>query len=371
MGENSADRACFVSFAVEVGPPAEPVSGNIVNNYLNNLVARSLNPASALQPRLRSQFERAPSGGSLVAAQPLAVAPDETAPGATAPEIWSEPPPIISRASRRRSRESTSPAPDDVSPGVKKIENDPPAVRRNYLTDRQFIEAASPSLDGDHAGESAAPERVTITDVGAAAGSSMALRTTQALLTIRSQELPPSLRPPASAANSRGPAAMVVEGRGGIVRPLVKAVDPKWPEPSAGSPLRRNDDHFELPAPEQATEIRIREQNAGTDVLRPHSHGLRSATSLAVETGQPAIEQEPAAVVRPQVTPIFEDRGESRFARGDRSHTPASPTVHVTIGRIEVRAIPSASPSTPTPRAAQPRMNLDDYLRRRGNGGAR
>lgn len=43
---------------------------------------------------------------------------------------------------------------------------------------------------------------------------------------------------------------------------------------------------------------------------------------------------------------------------------PASPVVHVTIGRVEVRA---AAPA-PTPkdqRAREPRLNLEDYLRRR------
>jgi hypothetical protein len=47
-----------------------------------------------------------------------------------------------------------------------------------------------------------------------------------------------------------------------------------------------------------------------------------------------------------------------------------APTIHVTIGRIEVRATPapaSAPPSRPKP---APTMSLDDYLRQR-NGGSR
>ena len=46
------------------------------------------------------------------------------------------------------------------------------------------------------------------------------------------------------------------------------------------------------------------------------------------------------------------------------------PTVHVTIGRIEVRAAQS-SQSPAKPRATPPVMNLDDYLRRRNQGSAR
>jgi hypothetical protein len=44
------------------------------------------------------------------------------------------------------------------------------------------------------------------------------------------------------------------------------------------------------------------------------------------------------------------------------------PTIHVSIGRIEVRATPHVAP--PPPAAKIPAvMGLDDYLRRRGGGG--
>jgi hypothetical protein len=54
-----------------------------------------------------------------------------------------------------------------------------------------------------------------------------------------------------------------------------------------------------------------------------------------------------------------------------QSERQVEPTVHVTIGRIEVRAVQQPSQTTAKPRATQPVMNLDDYLRRRGQGGAR
>jgi hypothetical protein len=46
-----------------------------------------------------------------------------------------------------------------------------------------------------------------------------------------------------------------------------------------------------------------------------------------------------------------------------------SPTIQVTIGRIEIRAVQQSQPPA-KPRASQPVMNLDDYLRRRTQGSA-
>jgi len=44
------------------------------------------------------------------------------------------------------------------------------------------------------------------------------------------------------------------------------------------------------------------------------------------------------------------------------------PTVHITIGRVDVRAIPAASAPVAKKPAARPRqaLSLDDYLRQRG-----
>lgn len=46
----------------------------------------------------------------------------------------------------------------------------------------------------------------------------------------------------------------------------------------------------------------------------------------------------------------------------------AEPVIRVTIGRIEVRAAAPAPPPAPAPRPAGPRLSLEDYLRRRGEG---
>jgi hypothetical protein len=50
--------------------------------------------------------------------------------------------------------------------------------------------------------------------------------------------------------------------------------------------------------------------------------------------------------------------------------SPSTPTIHVTIGRIEIRATPPSAPPQ-RPRAAAPVMGLDEYLRQRNAGGSR
>jgi hypothetical protein len=48
--------------------------------------------------------------------------------------------------------------------------------------------------------------------------------------------------------------------------------------------------------------------------------------------------------------------------------TTAEPTIHVTIGRVEVRATPQPAPAAKPTSAAAPTMSLDEYLRARDGG---
>jgi hypothetical protein len=73
-------------------------------------------------------------------------------------------------------------------------------------------------------------------------------------------------------------------------------------------------------------------------------------------------------VVQSRIAPLIETGAEQLYL--NRPSRQPQPTVHVTIGRIEVRAVQS-SESLPKPSAAKPTMNLDDYLTRRGQWGTR
>ncbi|HEV2829176.1 MAG TPA: hypothetical protein VGW76_16385 [Pyrinomonadaceae bacterium] len=74
----------------------------------------------------------------------------------------------------------------------------------------------------------------------------------------------------------------------------------------------------------------------------------------------------PPVVLQSRIAPLIDTGPEHLHL--DRPAIQPQPTVHVTIGRIEVRAVQSSQPASRS-RAATPVMNLDDYLRRRSQGG--
>ena len=75
----------------------------------------------------------------------------------------------------------------------------------------------------------------------------------------------------------------------------------------------------------------------------------------------------PPVAVQTRIAPLVEKGLDFSLSRP----TPQpQPTVRVTIGRIEVRAVAS-SEAPAKPRATAPVMNLDDYLRRRNQGSSR
>lgn len=73
--------------------------------------------------------------------------------------------------------------------------------------------------------------------------------------------------------------------------------------------------------------------------------------------------------IQPRIEPLAAFTPGRLYLHQSEQHV--EPTVHVTIGRIEVRAVQQQSQPAAKPRATQPVMNLDDYLRRRSQGGAR
>jgi hypothetical protein len=61
-------------------------------------------------------------------------------------------------------------------------------------------------------------------------------------------------------------------------------------------------------------------------------------------------------------------RALSRAESRQPAKQPAMPTIHVTIGRVEVRATPPAAGKSRSPQPVGPKLSLEDYLRSRGEG---
>jgi hypothetical protein len=95
----------------------------------------------------------------------------------------------------------------------------------------------------------------------------------------------------------------------------------------------------------------------------PNDDSLLARQSIIPQNLPPAASPIEASIrVQPQITPHLESL---------REELPAAsppPTIHVTIGRIEVRAHTAAAPAKPAPRSPAPALTLDRYLNQRSGG---
>jgi hypothetical protein len=73
-----------------------------------------------------------------------------------------------------------------------------------------------------------------------------------------------------------------------------------------------------------------------------------------------------AVIAQPQVRPLAVPTPAPRRQELQRE---AAPAIQVTIGRVEVHAVPAETSARPA-RPASPALSLEDYLRQR-NGGRR
>ena len=116
-------------------------------------------------------------------------------------------------------------------------------------------------------------------------------------------------------------------------------------------------------AAERGSRRSVSEQLGSSREFRPSDVSRSEQVSIpSLRTSAPA-----TIVVQPRVAPYSEP---ARSARAQPPPT-AEPTIHVTIGRIEVRATQPAAPIAPRERQAPTVMSLEEYLRRRAKGSGR
>lgn len=316
-----------------------------MNNYLANIAARSFKLTPLVRPRLPGQFEPAPLQREGAINQPGFGRLEEMAAELPESEIDSaarvETAP--QRAPVRRTRRSLDGEhePDSAAaPGsqrashVVRVEAGPIEMSINALTE-----------NGRPGGAAAArPDRADRQSDGTAPRA--------ALDELRTPEL--------------HRVSAVRQRPAGNFQPALGKHDEELGNPRP--PAARRFPAAAILEPEPAD---VRERQGIDDSARRDGNGskLPPVTTIAPSSGvfeQNGSTNRLPVIVQSRISPLLE---------GDKSALQSKvspePTVHVTIGRIEVRAVQSSQPSPAKPRASTPVMNLDDYLRRRNQGGAR
>ncbi len=143
-------------------------------------------------------------------------------------------------------------------------------------------------------------------------------------------------------------------------------------KPLVGESVRPPDrprDTAEIPGLEQRIRSAVSDALAG-EILQ-HARQDRPTPSRQEAAG----EVQPAAptlvIAQPQVAVAARPATVDAAAAGKpkaQQEPPPAPTIHVTIGRIEVRATPTPSSVSPSRSKPASTMSLDDYLRQKDGG---
>ncbi|GAX45685.1 hypothetical protein NIES4075_67060 [Tolypothrix sp. NIES-4075] len=114
-----------------------------------------------------------------------------------------------------------------------------------------------------------------------------------------------------------------------------------------------------------STSAVIYPQIAQSQVIQPSMVSTTIAQPQAIESLQPST----SVVIYPQIAQSQGIQSSMVSIEKPRALTdPATPTIHVTIGRVDVRAMtPPSAPRSPAP-PPQPQLSLDAYLRSRKGG---
>ena len=308
-----------------------------MSNYLNNLVAKSLNQTEVVQPRVASLFEPLPMSPGSVAGQGFNIEQlmgtamsDETEFEAQSRERISTVLPIESTRERR------SRIPDLRSPPIT------PQPLSNAFPTEETSPAPPPYQP------SSAPVQPIVTP-----------------LSVRGEQLPPpsaSLEPfPVNreASDASGPRHPTEQPRLPVREPTViqpsvseLVVSSKEPSPTAELPPEL----FFL----QTTNPVVPKASALPN--QPLVPAPAESTAIPGSTSTPP--SSTAVSVITQIAPSVKSIPQNFMEGGDTPQP--SPTIQVTIGRIEVRATPPPATSVAKSRPASSAMSLEEYLRQRG-----
>ena len=351
-----------------------------MSDFLRNLAARSLEAVATIQPRLASFYEAPQKGfalpepaetteertgndaiavteqsrdeGAAAPAKPVAVISD--LPGAdaahavaqsvdyvVADDVRPRSAPITAAVVSDETTAAPAPAPPALRQGADRFatsaftSSPAPPIANDTVSElprerRESREVSSPIAALERAVDSVRP-------VESARSAGIAARIAARITTRMEQS--EDAQPHAE----RQPPALTSEQRRPSAQPELTSRSPRLKD----EPTPRVSNDFAPPEPPRRDRIGV----ATKEFPTPH----RITPSRIVSESQPM----------PRVQPV---------PRHPRQHSQATsaPDVHITIGRVEVRAVAAAEPPA-RGRSAAPSglMNLDDYLRRRDGRGRR
>jgi len=322
-----------------------------VNNYLTSIVARTLNAAPLIRPRLRGRFDSAAASASLVGGPRRDAPPARTR--------WHSEP--------RGANVSSEPSQIDPSDRINKA-----------ISNGREPEAALPPQYGT--------KEVAEWSVEADVTPPQALSIVHPLSE-------PDLLPEEEPAQSRRIGMPSIRGRTDVAQ----SSDAKSPSAREVTQPVEEESRQVLLAPRSAERHLVQRVEASTRrPITPATHVLESPPQTVVVGEEWSLEDSSIRLdpgVKPvvssselrssevkgrqfkavpvtvysQIAPLADFGPETAPLRQTPAQPP--PTIHVTIGRVEVRAVQQSQSPTKN-RASQPMMTLDDYLRRRSQGSA-
>lgn len=366
-----------------------------MSDYLNNLAAKSLNPAEVVQPRLTSLFETTPVSDWLDSGRSpgLEKVEDEPASGETGLNVPSSPEHTTGHPPESR------PSVADLSPSSNTGQQQPaessvmPSLRSGQsIGHPQSLRTPAELQPADHS-------------MSEQSGQPVAIRPS-------AEPAPQKQRPTGQRPLQPGEDSRPVKARSfqsleppapSPERPTSSAIPGPLVQP--GTPLQFTENALQHPALERLGSLLTTGEQQPT--LQPliqeivvermvspaaspptAASSVKSESALSLNTAkresQTAPEQDirgpeaspmpetPArVVVQPHVTPYVEPAGPVPTGPVPKPEPEPAPTIQVTIGRVEVRATTLTPRPSKKQRPKPPVMSLDEYLSRRASGGNR
>ncbi len=356
--------------------------------YLKNLLQRNQPDPAVIRPRTRLPFEPPadsfmPPGAMEAGSAEATSRPDGSIPEYPDPAITLSPsarqehlPPEPAHTPEPLHTPVPTPAPPTLSPGLSP--NPEITLKSSQTTSKWDSQEPNIILTNPSTEPPSTPEPTRIQpQVNRGDTPREHLRASSAAPVLPPQPATPphpaSVRPPSTTAPKVEPATPV-HLREATVLPTPRSRGPQTPihqAPHADPPAPTVHPLRPLRPPplqpvSQAGQLPAEDPSLAPDPAAKRSPRLLPARPEAILPSTP-----PAQAIHPKALPAAPLQEATRTSQppAGRAPAPAPPAIHVTIGRIEVRATTPTRQTAPAP-MRQPTLSLDDYLKQR-NGTAR